>query len=104
MYRVCFFVVKPFHISSLKPPFDGEDEEVVFDSFNVCMFLLQLLNRFFVFSLQPPFDGEDEEELFTSITDHNVSYPKSVSKEAVSLCKGVWAFAINLSIFTLYND
>ncbi|KAH9280557.1 Protein kinase C, brain isozyme [Echinococcus granulosus] len=37
---------------------------------------------------QPPFSGEDEEDLFQAILETTPSFPRNLSKEALSVCRG----------------
>ncbi len=39
---------------------------------------------------QPPFEADNEEDLFESILHDDVLYPVWLTKEAVSILKGVW--------------
>ena len=52
----------------------------------------------------PPFEGDTEEDLFQSVLDKTVVYPKSLSKDATSIIKGVGSaeflsFSLSLSHF-----
>jgi hypothetical protein len=47
---------------------------------------------------QPPFEADNEDDLFESILHDDVLYPVWLSKEAVSILKGV---IVNMHIFKL---
>lgn len=57
--------------------------------FSSCHSSNYVLFFFSFYGMQPPFDGDDEEELFRNIAAGEVSYPRSVSREACLICKSV---------------
>ena len=50
---------------------------------------------------QPPFEADNEDDLFESILHDDVLYPVWLSKEAVSILKGVNILFTFSSIFTI---
>ena len=42
-----------------------------------------------IFDSQPPFEADNEDDLFESILNDDVLYPVWLSREAVSILKGV---------------
>ena len=45
---------------------------------------------------QPPFEAESEDDLFESILHDDILYPVWLSKEAVSILKGVCTLSVNI--------
>jgi len=52
---------------------------------------------------QPPFEADSEDDLFESILHDDVLYPVWLTKEAVSVLKGVSRISFLLSLHTLFT-
>jgi hypothetical protein len=52
---------------------------------------------------QPPFEADNEDDLFESILHDDVLYPVWLSKEAVSILKGVYNFFFYINSFFIYS-
>ncbi|VDK47042.1 unnamed protein product [Anisakis simplex] len=79
-----------FEMLAGQPPFDGEDEDELFTGNFVIMQLIS--DQQVVGDAFASIKIEQRISLyscFLAITEHNVQYPKSMSKESVSLCKAL---------------